>query len=235
MDSKNKNRREFIMKRILITTIVFAGLSFAVLFSMSVPSYSGEPMTIDRGCMKKQNGQFRYEECYSDADCLPSEQCVLLGTALGCPSLIGGATGPDPITLTDPRHLVYFSGSKDNFGLVGPAQQSVERAGSFRNLDVRLTTPPGGAAFYVFVFEVNGGTTPISCKISGSNISCEDTKDDCVDVNPGDLISFGIDPNGGPAGTKFRHTIEFNGCVCCDGQPPYIHKDGTATCRAPQD
>ena len=233
-----------------VLTIGIATVSLVLLFAMSVLSIAvgppqGPPHTnpengdmFTTGCAQKETGALRVADCDLDTGegCLNSERCVefpgVPPPTQSCPSLIGGATGPGPITITEPRHFVYFSGTQDNFGNVGlgQAQQSVERAGSFRNLDVRLTTPPGGDANYVFAFEVNGGVTPITCKISGTDISCKDIKDDdCANVNPGDLISFGAAPTGSVNGTKFRHTVEFDGCLCCDGYPP----DRRGNCRPP--
>ena len=229
------------MKRNLITAIAFVGLSVALLFSMSTPSFAvnGELMNIETACLGK-NGVLRYEDCSSDEQCLHSETCVKLGAPpTSCPSIIGGAATDLASEYTGEfKHISYFTRTDSPpFGLSG-ILQSVETTGSFRNLNVVLDTTPGVDKSWEFIFEVGSNPlashgTKLTCNISGSvgvfPIECQDLEH-CVDVEEGSYIGLLARDTNVPNTTSVLHTVQFDGCLCCDGEPPTTDESGHRTC-----
>ena len=84
----------------------------------------------------------------------------------------------------------------------------VTTAGYFASLKAETSGAPGGGKEYAFMLRKNGGTTDLTCTISGSSTQAADITHQ-VDVLAGDYVDIRCRPDNTPASVKARCSIEF--------------------------
>ncbi len=104
------------------------------------------------------------------------------------------------------------------------AQQSVETDGSLSGLNVLIQNPADNPSIdesWAIDVRVNGVDT-IDCVIEAGQGECVSDANECTDVKAGDLINVRISSIGTLEANApiFNHTVVFNGCQCCGGNPP---------------
>ncbi len=68
---------------------------------------------------------------------------------------------------------------------------------SVTDLQVHVTTAPGGGAQWTLTVDKNGTATALTCTIAGAAQNCSDPS--VVAVSAGDLIDLDVTPTGSPA------------------------------------
>ena len=90
------------------------------------------------------------------------------------------------------------------------AQFVISTAGTFRNLYIEVSAAPGGSTSYVFTVRLNGVGTALTCTVSGSNTSCNDTSNNFA-VVAGDEVTLESSPAGGtPTATAPQWSVRFD-------------------------
>jgi hypothetical protein len=70
-------------------------------------------------------------------------------------------------------------------------------SGTVSNLQVYITTAPGGGGSWTLTVDKNGTATALQCSISGAGTTCSDSS--LVTIVAGDKIDLDVTPFGSPA------------------------------------
>jgi hypothetical protein len=145
---------------------------------------------------------------------------LLFNSLKNGPSLLyssAGASGPSQSVSS----LVGVEG-RLGWGQSG-LRNVVPISGKLSQLYVLLTSSPGGSASYVFTILDGGTATPLTCTITGSATSCNDSIDS-VTVAAGDILRIQSTPSGSP--TFVQPTIALAFTPPVDGQSIHMWSFG---------
>jgi hypothetical protein len=124
------------------------------------------------------------------------------GSGVSAKSLLVFGSGAADAGATD--YMVPGSGTAGATELKVP----VPRAGTLRNLFVKGVTAPGAMHSDVFTVRVNGMDTGLTCTVSGTATTANDSLDS-VSVAAGDQVSLKIVQGASSAGADYQASIEY--------------------------
>lgn len=135
-----------------------------------------------------------------------SGNLVDAGTAGGKTMLSGGSQG-----LASGSTIYFPAGSFTQGGSSTEANNNTitSLAGTIKNLYCAVSTAPGSAKSFAFTYRKNGASQTLTCTISGSGTTCNDTTHTFT-VAAGDLVSIQSNPTGSPTSSTGNCAAELD-------------------------
>ena len=84
----------------------------------------------------------------------------------------------------------------------------IPSSGTVRELHVKVDTAPGAGKSYTIALSQELSATALTCQISDSNTTCNDTSNS-ISVTAGERLSIKITPSGTPAAARMAFNLEF--------------------------
>lgn len=134
-------------------------------------------------------------------------------SAISAPSgqVFSGTTQNSNITNTRVNYLPSIEGLPTITTIADnstTASSTFSVAGMLSSFYVKIAAAPGAGTSYTFALRKNLATTTLTCTISNTNTTCNDTSD-VISVAVGDSFTIAIAPTGSPTGTGMKWSLLF--------------------------
>lgn len=143
-------------------------------------------------------------------------------------------TGDDQILLASTRAITLGTAATTYLSVMGSnvpgttlanLDQVVPAAGTISRIFIELNNSPGSGKSYAFTLLKNGSTTALTCTVSDTGTTCNDTGNS-VSFAAGDTIALQSVPSGTPTARTARIGLNWNPTT--DGEAIYMAASGSA-------